>query len=98
VGSRTLRPCPKMGVLSCMSKLLNAAMHLIVGSGMQFVYLDDDAMFPDPIVRAKDADTFQAIHLLMCADTGADPTYVSVRRVVDWLNTGRNIRVKAANA
>jgi hypothetical protein len=74
-----------------MPSLLSAALGLFLDSGMNFIWLggfdgsDREAMFPDPIVAAKDAELFQTLHILCCADTGADPAYISVRRVVDWL-------------
>jgi hypothetical protein len=58
------------------------------------IYLDE-AMFSDPIISASEAELFQSLHTQMCAETGADPAYVSVRRVVDWLATRK---AKAANA
>jgi hypothetical protein len=81
-----------------MLNLLHAAQYLFLDSQMEFIWLDEP-MFSDPIVAAKDAETFEALHALMCADTGADPTYVSVRRVADWLSEGYTARkAKAANA
>ena len=58
------------------------------------IYLDE-AMFPDPIISASEAGLFQSLHIQMCAETGADPAYVSVRRVIDWLSARK---AKAANA
>lgn len=58
------------------------------------IYLDE-AIFPDPIISASDAEIFQSLHIQMCAETGADPAYISVRRVVDWLSARK---AKAANA
>jgi hypothetical protein len=81
-----------------MPSLLNAARHLFDESGMEFIWLDDP-MFPDPIIAVKDAETLKAIHTLMCAATGADPAYVNVRRVADWLTEGHAARkAKAAHA
>jgi hypothetical protein len=77
-----------------MSILLKEAQYLFLMSHMEFIWLDEP-MFPDPIVAAKDAETFQQLHELMCADTGADPAYISVRRVADWLTQKK---VKAAHA
>lgn len=58
------------------------------------IYLDD-ATSPEPIILASEAELFQSLHLQMCAETGADSAYISVRRVVDWLNTRK---ARAANA
>jgi hypothetical protein len=58
------------------------------------IYLDD-ALAPDPIISADESELFQSLHIQMCAETGADPAYISVRRVVDWLSARR---AKAANA
>jgi len=99
-----------------MPSLLSAALHLFLESDMDFIWLGDydgsdrEAVFPDPIVAAKDAELFQTLHVLCCADTGADPAYISVRRVVDWLKraehypgyinadgTRRKTRAKAAH-
>jgi hypothetical protein len=60
------------------------------------IYLDE-SMFPDPIISAAESEIFESLHLQMCAETGADPAYVSVRRVVDWLKNAA-LKVKAANA
>ena len=88
-----------------MPSLRSAAMHLFLESGMEFIWLNDghsgdmEAMSPDPILKAKHAETFEAIHILMCADTGADLAYISVRRVADWLSEGYTARrAKAAHA
>ena len=67
-----------------MASLLNAAKYLVAEHGFTPIYLDEP-MFPDPIVPASQSETFQALHTLLCAATGADPAYVSVRRVVDWV-------------
>ena len=80
--------------------LHSAAMYLFFESDMVWILLDE-AMFPDPVLSAADAETFEAIHILMCADTGTDPAYVSVRRVYDWLVEGAVAyggKKKAANA
>lgn len=79
-----------------MLNLLHAAQYLVSEYGFSPIYLDEP-MFSDPILAAKDAVTFEALHTLMCADTGADPTYVSIRRVMDWLGNAVP-KVKAANA
>ena len=67
-----------------MASLLNAAKYLIAEHGFTPIYLDEP-MFPDPIIPASQSETLQALHTLLCAATGADPAYVSVRRVVDWV-------------
>jgi hypothetical protein len=79
---------------------LSEAMRLFLTSRMEFVWLDEP-MFPDPIVKAEDAETFQSLHMLMCRATGSDPSYVSVRRVADWLGAyegGYDFKAKAAHA
>jgi hypothetical protein len=80
-----------------MSNLLKQAQYLFLDSGMEFIWLDEP-MFSDPIVSAKDAETFETLHAMMCADTGADPSYVSTRRVADWLSGGLTARSRAAHA
>ena len=60
------------------------------------IYLDD-AMFPDPIILASEGELFQSLHIQMCAEAGADPAFISVRRVVDWLNNATP-KTKAAHA
>lgn len=47
----------------------------------------DDAMFPDPIISADEAELFQSLHIQMCAEIEADPAFISIRRVVDWLSS-----------
>ena len=61
-----------------MPSLHNAAMYLFFEDGVEFIRLDEP-MFPDPIISAPHGETFEAMHILMCADTGSDPAYVSVR-------------------
>jgi hypothetical protein len=74
-----------------MASLLNAAKHLVAAHGFTPIYLDEPT-FPDPIISASQGATFQALHILMCAATGEDPAYVSVRRVVDWVaQTGKAV-------
>jgi len=67
-----------------LSTLLNAAKYLAKEYGFAPIYLDEP-MFPDPIIPASQSSLFEALHILLCAETGADPTYISVRRVVDWM-------------
>ena len=90
-----------------MLNLLSDAMYLFLTSRMEFIWLGDykgsdrEAMFPDPIIAAKDAETFQALHAMYCEATGSDPAYISVRRVADWLMTwegGYDFKAKAAHA
>lgn len=69
-----------------MSILLNAAIHIFYQSDMEFIFLDDVSC-PDPILRAEYADDFDALHALYCLDTGADPAFISTRRVIDWMAT-----------
>jgi len=77
-----------------MSILHNAALHIMESSGMKFMYLDTPG-YSDPIVKAEDAATFEALHILMCADTGADPAYISVRRVANWLTAAKALAAHA---
>jgi hypothetical protein len=67
-----------------MPSLLSAARYLVKEYGFAPIYIDEP-MFPDPIVSASQSGLFESLHILMCAATGADPAYVSVRRVVDWV-------------
>lgn len=87
-----------------MPSLRNAARHVFHEYGMEFIWLNNghdgmETMFPDPIIAAADSDTFETLHILMCADTGADPAYISARRVVDWLTEGYTAqKTRAAHA
>jgi len=64
--------------------LLSAAKYLVKEYGFTPRFIDD-SMFPDPIVAASQRDTFHALHILACAANGTDPSFISVRRVTDWL-------------
>jgi hypothetical protein len=67
-----------------MASLLNAAKYLVSEYGFSPIYLNEP-MFPDPIIPASQSELFQSLHTLMCAATGEDPAFVSIRRVVDWV-------------
>jgi len=62
----------------------SAARYLVKEYGFAPIYLDEP-QFPDPIIPASQAALFDALHILMCAATGDDPAFISVRRVVDWV-------------
>jgi len=89
-----------------MPSLLSAALTLFLDARCNLIYLDDTAFF-DPIVPAEHAELFQTLNILCCADTGTNPTYYSVRRIVNWLskaqhypgyiNADGSVKVKAAN-
>ena len=64
--------------------LLNAAKYLAKEYGFAPVYLDEP-MFPDPVIPASQSGLFEALHILLCAETGADPAYISTRHVVNWV-------------
>jgi hypothetical protein len=68
-----------------MPSLLSAALGLFLDSGCELVYLDE-APFHDPIVPAEHAGLFETLRILYCCDTGANPAFYSVRRIVDWLS------------
>jgi len=68
-----------------MPSLHNAARYLVREYGFTPIYTDDP-MFQDPIILASQSELFETLHVLMCTATGQDPTYVSVRRVVDWVS------------
>ena len=80
-----------------MPNLLNAAKYLVREHGFTPIYLDDP-MFQDPIILASQSQLFEALHILMCAATGEDPTYISARRVVDWVAQAVDWKSRAANA
>jgi hypothetical protein len=80
-----------------MPSLLNAAKYLVKEYGFALIYLDEP-MFQDPIVPASQAELFESLHVLMCAATGQDPTYVSVRRVVDWIGQAVDWKSMKAHA
>ena len=67
-----------------MACLLSASKYIVSEYGFTPEYIDEP-MFPDPIIPASQAQTLQTLHTLMCCATGEDPTYISARRVVDWV-------------
>jgi len=77
-----------------MPSLLSAARYLVKEYGFAPIYLEDGPLFPDPIIPASQSELFSALHILMCAATGDDPAYPSVRRVVNWVAQ----KGRAANA
>ena len=89
-----------------MPSLLSAALGLFLDARCNLIYVDD-AAFPDPIVPAEHAELFQTLNILFCADTGTNPTFYSVRRILNWLskaehypgyiNADGSIKAKAAN-
>lgn len=80
-----------------MASLLSAGVGLFSQARCDLIWLDDRSAFPDPIVPAKHAELFEVLHILCCADTGANPQFYSVRRILDWLGTAKP-KVKAAHA
>lgn len=76
-----------------MKTLLNAARYLVKEHGFTPITLDEP-MFDDPIVLASQRDTFDALHILASVANSTDATYISVRRVTDWLGE----KSRAANA
>ena len=91
-----------------MPSLLSAALGLFLDAHCDLIFLDDEAMFPDPVVPAEHAELFETLHILYCCDTGSDPAFYSVRRILDWLskaqhypgyiNADGSLKAKAANA
>lgn len=67
-----------------MPSLLNAAKYLAKEHGFTPVYTNDP-LFDAPLVLASQRNTFDSIHLLSCLANDTDVTYVSTRRVTDWL-------------
>jgi len=80
-----------------MPNLLNAAKYLAKEYEFAPIYLDNP-IFQDPIILASQSELFMSLHILMCAATGEDPTYISVRRVVDWVNQAVDWKKMAAHA
>jgi len=80
-----------------MPNLLNAAKYLAKEYGFAPIYLDNP-IFQDPIILASQGELFESLHILMCAATGADPAYVNVRRVVDWVSQAVDWKSMAAHA
>lgn len=76
-----------------MASLLSAARYIVRTHGFTPIYLSDP-LFPDPVIPASQSQTFETLHTLMCAATGEDPAFISVRRVVDWVSQ----KAMAANA
>lgn len=89
-----------------MPSLLSAALGLFLESRCDLIYLDD-TVFSDPIVPAKHADLFQTLNILYCADTGTNPAFYNLRRIVDWMskaehypgyiNADGSVKSRAAN-
>lgn len=89
-----------------MPSLLSAGLGLYLDARPELIWLEDEAMFPDPVVPARYAELFETLHTLCCLDTGTDPAFYSVRRILEWLGKAEhypgyiqaNGKVKAANA